>query len=171
MNDLLVARIAKRCGPFGFRPKIIAAHLACRPTGAAEGRRILSVSRLQNRQRSFRTALASPVVACFAKASAIVKGCSPARGAKACARSYARQEFQELDRSFAQLSRASFCLRARNPRFAVRNETFRLRPLKPLESLKALNQRFRGFLCYQRLGTSFVSPCSREPFAGCFHPP
>src|SRR3984957_16148852 len=47
MNDLLVARIAKRCGPLGFRPKIIAAHLACRPTGAAEGRRIfLSICRL-----------------------------------------------------------------------------------------------------------------------------
>jgi hypothetical protein len=42
--------------------------------------------------------------------------------------------------------------------FAVRNETFRIEPLKPLKSLGAANQVFRGFLCYQGLEAYFVSP-------------
>jgi hypothetical protein len=60
---------------------------------------------------------------------------------------------------------------AGNPHFAMRNETFRMRPLKPLESMKALNQPFRGLVCYQWLGASFVSPRSRERFASRFHRP
>jgi hypothetical protein len=40
--------------------------------------------------------------------------------------------------------------------------SFRFGPLKPLKSLKALNQPFRGFLCYQGLEADFVSLHSRE---------
>ena len=36
MNDLLVARTTKRVRLLGSRPKLIAAHLACRLTGADE---------------------------------------------------------------------------------------------------------------------------------------
>ena len=39
-------------------------------------------------------------------------------------------------------------------------------PLKSLKSLGAPNQLFRGFLCYQGLEAGFVSPRSREAFAG-----
>jgi hypothetical protein len=48
----------------------------------------------------------------------------------------------------------------------MRNETFRMVPLKSLKSLGAPNQPFRGFLCYQGLEAGFVSPRSREAFAG-----
>jgi hypothetical protein len=43
----------------------------------------------------------------------------------------------------------------------MRNESFRIARLKSLISLGALNQPFRGFLRYQRLGADFVSQHSR----------
>src|SRR3984957_15669534 len=50
----------------------------------------------------------------------------------------------------------------------MRNETFRIGSPKPLKSLGALNQPFRGFLCYQGLEADFVSPRSRQALAGRF---
>ena len=49
----------------------------------------------------------------------------------------------------------------RTPHFARRNGTLRTAWLKPLESLGALNQAFRGMVCFQRLKGVFVSPFSR----------
>ena len=48
-----------------------------------------------------------------------------------------------------------------NPDFGARNELFRAARRKPLESLWAPNQAFRGVVCVQRLGSVFVSPFSR----------
>jgi hypothetical protein len=67
------------------------------------------------------------------------------------------------------------CLRfpssfATGPHFVMRKETFRFAPLKPLKSLGALNQPFRGFLCYQGLEAGFISLCSRATFSGPFRP-
>jgi hypothetical protein len=46
----------------------------------------------------------------------------------------------------------------RNAHFAARNETFRTAWHKPLKSLLAPNQRFRGIVCFQWLIADFVSP-------------
>jgi hypothetical protein len=57
--------------------------------------------------------------------------------------------------------RAPFWLSVLRFGFAKRNETFRWRTLKSLKTLRALNQPFRGFLCYQGLTVDFVSLRSR----------
>jgi hypothetical protein len=45
----------------------------------------------------------------------------------------------------------------RNERFAMRNETKRIPGRKSLESLWALNQPFRGPVCFQRVNRRFIS--------------
>ena len=45
----------------------------------------------------------------------------------------------------------------RRRRFAGRNETFRIPRRKPLESLRELNRRFRGTVCFQGANCLFVS--------------
>ena len=62
--------------------------------------------------------------------------------------------------------RNSLRFKARKLHFAQRNETFRTRDLKPLESLRTANQPFRGFLCYQGLVADFVSLRSRTVRSG-----
>jgi hypothetical protein len=56
----------------------------------------------------------------------------------------------------------------RNERFAMRNETKRIPGRKSLESLSALNQSFRGIVCFQLVNRLFVSrffilPVARRP--------
>ena len=51
----------------------------------------------------------------------------------------------------------------------MRNETFRMRPLKSLKSLGAANQPFRRFVQYQGFAADFVSPRFRAiSFAAVF---
>ena len=50
----------------------------------------------------------------------------------------------------------------RNESFAKRNESFRTAGLKSLKSLCALNQSFRGIVCFQWVNCLFVSPFSRH---------
>jgi hypothetical protein len=66
--------------------------------------------------------------------------------------------------------RNSLRFKARKLHFAQRNETFRTRDLKPLESLRTANQPFRGFLCYQGLVADFVSLRSRTVRSGPLPP-
>jgi hypothetical protein len=49
-------------------------------------------------------------------------------------------------------------------RFAPRNETFRDKGHKSLRSLRVLNQRFRGIVCFQWFDPRFVSRRSRMVF-------
>jgi hypothetical protein len=49
-------------------------------------------------------------------------------------------------------------------RFAPRNETFRDKGHKSLKSLRLLNQRFRGIVCFQWFDPRFVSRRSRMVF-------
>jgi hypothetical protein len=139
MSDLLVIRTTKRVRLVRSRLKLIAAHLACRPTGADEMD--------------------------LAKASAIEKGLVPGCGAPAPAHKFTRpSDFRGL----RAILRNSLRFKARQLHFAQRNETFRTRGLKPLESLRTANQPFRGFLCYQGLEADFVSLRSRTV---CSDPP
>jgi hypothetical protein len=46
-------------------------------------------------------------------------------------------------------------------RFAMRNETLRIRGRKSLKSLIPPNQRFRRIVCFQWVDLDFVSPISR----------
>jgi hypothetical protein len=55
------------------------------------------------------------------------------------------------------LLRDSSRFKPRELHFAPRNETFRTRGLKSLESLRTANQPFRGFVSYQWLEADFVS--------------
>jgi hypothetical protein len=48
----------------------------------------------------------------------------------------------------------------RRGHFATRNQSFRTAARKPLKSLRAPNQLFRGILCFQTLIVDFVSPFS-----------
>ena len=50
----------------------------------------------------------------------------------------------------------------RNESFAKRNESFRSAGLTSLKSLCALNQSFRGIVCFQWVNCLFVSPFSRH---------
>jgi hypothetical protein len=52
--------------------------------------------------------------------------------------------------------------RKRNRRFVKRNEPFRIPYRKSLKSLWAVNQVFRGIVCFQALSRHFVSPFSRN---------
>jgi hypothetical protein len=45
----------------------------------------------------------------------------------------------------------------RNERFAERNESFRMPDRKSLKSLSALNQSFRGIVCFQWVNGHFIS--------------
>jgi hypothetical protein len=129
---LLVVRTTKRVRLVRSRLKLIAAHLACRPTGADE--------------------------LDLAKASAIEKGPVPDYGGPAPAHKFTRSsDFSGL----SAISRNSLRFKARELHFAPRNETFRTRGLKPLESLKAANRSFRGFVSSQWLKADFVSLRSR----------
>jgi hypothetical protein len=137
MSDLLVIRTTKRVRLVRSRLKLIAAHLACRPTGADEMD--------------------------LAKASAIEKGLVPGCGAPAPAHKFTRpSDFRGL----RAILRNSLRFKARQLHFAQRNETFRTRGLKPFESLRTANQPFRGFLCYQGLEADFVSQRSRMVRSG-----
>jgi hypothetical protein len=141
MSDLLVIRTTKRVRLVRSRLKLIAAHLACRPTGADEMD--------------------------LAKASAIEKGLVPSCGAPAPAHKFTRpSDFRGL----RAILRNSLRFKARQLHFAQRNETFRTRGLKPLESLRTANQPFRGFLCCQGLEADFVLQRSRT-FAPTLLPP
>jgi hypothetical protein len=114
------------------RLKLIAAHLACLLTGADEMD--------------------------LAKASAIEKGPVPDYGEPEPAHKFTRSsDFSGL----SAVSRNSSRFKARELHFAPRNQTFRTRGLKPLESLRAANQSFRGFVSSQWLKADFVSLRSR----------
>jgi hypothetical protein len=53
----------------------------------------------------------------------------------------------------------------RNERFAERNESFRMPDRKSLNSLRALNQSFRGIVCFQWVNRLFVSRFFTLPVA------
>jgi hypothetical protein len=50
----------------------------------------------------------------------------------------------------------------REKHFAKRNETFRTAGGNSLKSLQALNQVFRGIVCFQGFNPRFVSPFSQS---------
>src|ERR1700723_3818433 len=52
----------------------------------------------------------------------------------------------------------------------MRNEAFRIGPLKSLKSLGSANQPFRRLFCYQGLEAVFVSPDSRVALSRPFLP-
>jgi hypothetical protein len=56
--------------------------------------------------------------------------------------------------------------RKRNACFASRNERLRAAGRKPLISLRALNQAFRGIVCFQGFNRRFISPFSRTRIFG-----
>jgi hypothetical protein len=94
----------------------------------------------------------------LARGSAIEKGQVPGYGEPAPAHKFTQSnDFSGL----SVILRNSLRFNARELHFAPRNESFRMRGLKPLESLRTANQSFRGFVLYQWLEADFVSLRSR----------